>query len=84
MTTEYNDTPEFDLIDGEIRQINWTTKDTKEFLSDFCDITDRDSITRKWHEIVTDKMAHGLDQETAEIFAGGYEKALLDIYHKTK
>jgi hypothetical protein len=71
--------------DGYLQEVKeWTPEDIKDFLSDFVNITDDQSVINKMREVYHDKIADGWNERDAENFADGYERALLDILNNTK
>jgi hypothetical protein len=66
------------------KEPEWTDEIIKDFLSDFVNITDDQSVINKMREVYHDKIADGWNERDAENFADGYERALLDILNNTK
>ena len=66
--------------DGYIQEVKeWTPEDISDFLSDFCSVSDENSIHIKASDIYQDKRNSGWSMEQAQYFAEGYKQALLDI-----
>lgn len=76
------ETREFDLVDGEIKQTNWVKQDTIDFLSDFAGVTDSNSIHQKSKEIAQEYLDKGYSEQEALCVAEGWERALEDILNQ--
>ena len=66
--------------DGYIQEVKeWTPEDISDFLSDFCSVSDENSIHIRASDIYQDRRNSGLSMLQAQNYADGYEQALLDI-----
>ena len=69
--------------DGYIQEVKeWTSYDISEFLSDFCSVSDKESIYQKAKDIFQYYVNLGYTEKESEFIAQGYERALLDIYNQ--
>lgn len=62
----------------------WSDETIANFLSDFLNITNEDSIYKQAKEVFLSRIDKNYDEETAEAYADGYAQALQDIYNRTR
>jgi hypothetical protein len=69
-------------LSGKVRvtvEQEWDEKNVTDFLSDFCSVTDENSIHQKSKEIQKEYIEKGYKKWEAELIAEGWELALLNI-----